>query len=230
MRKSNTATIFKIMVWLLSNLANRAYRDELIGDLQEEYNARKEAKANTVAWLLHQTIVAICDGQKAFIKSATCAKLIGFALCLIGLPMIALFVVWLSNMGEVSDTLWQLVLAGEIHQIVANTEYWTQAWYKTSHYLHVSMFFNIPSILWAVLFLCVAIRLLKNANTTIWVFSIAALLYILLPYGFGYMLINTFSPAAKKVGPILAFMMLAPFYTLPLYVMFLFTRFKNIRK
>jgi hypothetical protein len=66
---------------------------------------------------------------------------------------------------------------------------------------------------------------LKRSNPSVWLFSTFALAYMLLPYLFGYMVIDTFEPAAKKVGPILAFMMLAPFFTLPLYVYFLFKRF-----
>jgi hypothetical protein len=68
---------------------------------------------------------------------------------------------------------------------------------------------------------------LKKPIPSVWVFSAFALAYMLLPYLFGYTVISSLEPAAQKVGPILAFMMLAPFFTLPLYVCFLFKRFSK---
>jgi hypothetical protein len=104
-----------------------------------------------------------------------------------------------------------------------NTEYWRIVWNESGiSHLELGMFINSPSILWAIVFAGSTYLFLKKSNPSVWVFSIFAFAFMLLPYLFGYTVISSTEPVAQKVGPILAFMMLAPFYILPLYVCFLF--------
>ncbi len=216
----------KLATWLLSRLTNPAYRDELIGDLAEEYTERQLADKETSNWLLRQTALAIWDGQNAMVKSTGFVKALSILLCVLTLPTIALFVSWLSNMQKPSEPLWQLLLSGEVHSILFNSEYWRLAWNQSDmSHLEIGMFINSPAILWAVLFAAATYLFLKRSNPTVWVYSALALTFMLLPYLFGYTLINITEPHPKTVGPILAFMMLAPFFTIPLYVYFLFKRY-----
>jgi hypothetical protein len=218
----------KLATWLLSRLATPAYRDELIGDLEEEYTERQQTNQDTTYWLLRQTTLAILDGQKTMVRTAGFVKALSIILCVLALPTIALFVGWLSNMHMPSEHLWQLLMAGEVHFILLNTEYWGIAWNESGiSHLDFMMFVHIPSILWAMVFAASAYLFLKKSNPSIWVFTIFAMAYILLPYLFGYAVISSLELAAQKVGPILAFMMLAPFFTLPLFVYFLFKRFSK---
>ena len=129
-------------------------------------------------------------------------------------------------MEEPTERLWQLLLAGEVHSILVHSDYWKHAWNESGiGHIELTMFINIPSILWAVVFASSAFVLLKNFTPSVWLFSAVTFVFILLPYFFGYVVISSFEPAAQKVGPILAFMLLAPFFTLPIYVCFLFKRF-----
>lgn len=218
----------KLATWLLSRLANPAYRAELIGDMEEEYAERKQTNQPATNWLLRQVTSAIWDGQNAMVKTTGFVKVLSIVLCVLTLPTIVFFVGWLSNVKEPSEHLWQLLMAGEVHYILFNAEYWRLAWSDSGiSHLEISMFINAPSILWAMLFAGSAYLFLKRASRSVWAFSAFALAYILLPYLFGFTLINSIEPVAKKVGPILAFMMLAPFFTLPLYVYFLFKRFSK---
>ncbi|GAA0855492.1 hypothetical protein [Aliiglaciecola litoralis] len=212
--------------WLLSRLTNPAYRDELIGDMEEEYTERQQTNQDANNWLLRQSALAIWDGQKAMVKSTNFLKAVSIILCILVLPTIALFVGWLSNMEEPTEHLWQLLLAGEIHSILLHGDYWEHAWNESGiAHLELAMFINIPSILWVMAFAGSAYALLKRFTPSVWEFSAIALIFLLLPYLFGYVVISWFEPAAQNVGPILAFMMLAPFFTLPIYVCFLFKRF-----
>lgn len=216
----------KIATWLLSRLANPAYRDELIGDMEEEYTERQQINQDTTNWLLRQTALAIWDGQNAMVKSTGFVKALSIVLCVLTLPTIALFVGWLSNIQQPTEQLWQLLLAGEVHSILFNIEYWRVAWNESGiSHLELGMFINIPSILWAMVFAGSTYLLLKKSNPSVWLFSAFALAYMFVPYLFGYTVISSLEPVAQKVGPILAFMILAPFFTLPLYVCFLFKRF-----
>jgi hypothetical protein len=213
----------KLVTWLLSRLANPVYRDELIGDMEEEYLERQQTNQDATNWLLRQTALAIWDGQNAMVKSTGFVKALSIVLCVLALPTIVLFVGWLSNVDEPSEHLWQLLLAGEIHFILVNTEYWRLVWNESGiSHLELGMFINSPSILWAIVFAGSTYLFLKKSNPSVWVFSIFAFAFMLLPYLFGYTVISSTEPVAQKVGPILAFMMLAPFYILPLYVCFLF--------
>lgn len=218
----------KSATWLLSRLANPAYRDELIGDMEEEYIERQQTNKDTTYWLLRQTALAIWDGQKTMVQTTGFVKAFSIVFCVLALPTIALFVGWLSNMDEPSEHLWQLLLAGEVHSIMFNTEYWGIVWNESGiSHLELAMFIHIPSLLWAMVFAGSAYLLLKKSTPSVWLFSAFASAYILMPYLFGYVMISSFEPVAQKVGPILAFMMLAPFFTLPLYVYFLFKRFSK---
>ena len=221
-------TMPQVLTWLLSKLANPTYRDALIGDMEEEYSERRKTNRDAAKWLFRQTILAIWDGQIAMIKSTNFLKVLSLLLCLLVLPVIALFVGWLSNMEAPSEQLWQFLLAGEIHSIVLQSHYWKEAWYESGiAHIELAMFINIPSILWGLVFAGAAYHLLQKSTPPVWVFSVVALIYALLPYFFGYAVISALHPAAYKVGPILAFMILAPFFTLPMYVWFLFKRFPN---
>ena len=216
----------QLATWLLNRLANPAYRDELIGDMEEEYTERQQTNQDTSNWLLRQTALAIWDGQKAMVKSTSFLKALSIILCVLTLPTIVLFVGWLSNMEEPTERLWQLLLAGEVHSILVHSDYWKHAWNESGiGHIELTMFINIPSILWAMVFAGSAFVLLKNFTPSVWLFSAVTLVFILLPYLFGYLVISSFEPAAQKVGPILAFMLLAQFFTLPIYVCFLFKRF-----
>jgi hypothetical protein len=218
----------KLTTWLLSRLANPAYRNELIGDMEEEYTERQQTNQESTTWLLRQTASAIWDGQNAMLKSTVFVKVLSIVLCVLTLPTIALFVGWLSNLHEPSEQLLQLLSAGEVHFILFNTEYWRLAWNENSiSHLELGMFIHTPSILWAMVFAGSTYWFLKRSNPSVWLFSTFALAYILLPYLFGYSVISSLEPVDQKVGPILAFMMLAPFFTLPLYVCFLFKHFSK---
>ena len=226
--KKHPTAMPKLATWLLSRLANPAYRNELIGDMEEEYTGRHQANQDTTYWLLRQTASAIWDGQNAMIKSTGFVKALSLVLCVLTLPTIALFVGWLSNLHDPSEQLLQLLSAGEVHFILFNTEYWRLAWNENSiSHLELGMFIHTPSILWAMVFAGSTYWFLKKSNPSVWLFSAFALAYMLLPYLFGYAVINSLEPVDQKVGPILAFMMLAPFFTLPLYVCFLFKRFSK---
>jgi hypothetical protein len=226
--KEHRSAMPRLATWLLSRLANPAYRNELIGDMEEEYTGRHQTNQDTTTWLLRQTTLAIWDGQNAMIKSTGFVKTLSIVLCVLTLPTIAIFVGWLSNLHEPSEQLLQLLSAGEVHSILFNTEYWRLAWNENSiSHLELGMFIHTPSILWAMVFAGSTYWFLKKSNPSVWLFSTFALAYLLLPYLFGYTVISSLEPVDQKVGPILAFMMLAPFFTLPLYVCFLFKRFSK---
>ncbi|MBU1618939.1 MAG: hypothetical protein KJ556_12205 [Gammaproteobacteria bacterium] len=224
--EEHSAAMPKLAVWLLSRLANPAYRDELIGDMEEEYRERKQTNQDPTTWLLRQTLLAIWDGQNAMVKTTGFVKALGILLCVLALPTIALFVGWLSTMQKPSEHLWQLLLAGEVHSLLLNGDYWRTAWQEGGiSQLEFGMFIDIPSMLWAIVFVGSTYLFFKKSNPSVWVYSAFALAYMLVPYLAGYTVISSLEPAAHKVGPILAFMMLAPFFTLPLYLGFLFKRF-----
>jgi len=226
--KEHPTAMPRLATWLLSRLANPAYRNELIGDMEEEYTERQQANQYTSYWLQRQTVMAIWDGQNAMVKSTGFVKVLSIVLCVLMLPTIALFVGWLSNVQNASEHLWQLLSAGEVHSILFNTEYWRLVWNESGiSNLELAMFINTPSILWALVFAGSTYLFLKRSNPSAWLFSAFALAYMLLPYLFGYTVISSLEPVDQKVGPILAFMMLAPFFTLPLYVYFLFKRFSK---
>jgi len=224
--KEHRSAMPRLAMWLLSRLANPAYRNELIGDMEEEYTERQQTNQDTTTWLLRQTASAIWDGQNAMVKSTVFVKVLSIILCVLSLLTIALFNGWLSNVDESSEQLLQLLSAGEVHFILFNTEYWRLVWNENSiSHLELGMFIHTPSILWAMVFAGSTYWFLKKSNPSVWLFSAFALAYMLLPYLFGYTVISSLEPVDQKVGPILVFMMLAPFFTLPLYVYFLFKRF-----
>ena len=213
----------KPVIWLLSRLTNPAYRDELLGDLAEEHHERLTAGEHTTRWLIRESFSAIWDGQKALLKTTGFIKLVSLTFALLLIPIIALFVGWLSNMHETSEYIWQSLLAGKIHILLFEPEYWREAWFESSvSKLTWGMFINVPSLLWAMAFAMVSFRFLRQAAPSARAFSLLSLAFLLLPYLFGYTVISVLEPAARKIGPIMAFMVLAPFWVIPVYIGYLF--------
>ena len=177
--------------------------------------------------MLKQILVAVVDGQAAMVKSPSFVKAFSVVLCLLLLPTIALFVTWLSMMSQPEADLWSLLLAGDVHNILIKPQYWISAWNETNaiQNIDIHMFMHIPALCWACVFTVAMYRLLQFKTPSAQTFVQIAFGFILFPYGFGYFTISILQPAAVIVGPVLAFMMIAPFFMLPVFSGFLFKRF-----
>ncbi|RTE85496.1 MULTISPECIES: hypothetical protein [Gammaproteobacteria] len=227
-QQENHTALPKLVGWLLSRLANPAYKNELIGDLEEEYIERQSAHQETTKWLCSQAMFAIWDGQKAMARTTKFVKVISIILCILALPTIVFFVGWLANMQDPSEQLWQLLVDGKIHAILFNSEYWQSAWNEHGlGQIGLATFINVPGIFWALLFAGASYLFLSKTNSNSWQYGIFALAFIVVPYLLGYAAISALEPEPQKIGPTIAFMVLAPFFTIPVYLVILFGRFRK---
>lgn len=207
----------KLAIWLMTKLANSTYRTELVGDLQEEYSARQSEGVKAAdRWLWRQALLAIADGQRARTTHPDFIRFICIVLSLTGMFTLFGFVVWLSNMDGTTDALWQQLLAGNVIQIAVSGDFWREALPQFSAaQIDVFMFIHYPAIaalaVWST-FMYITLRRFSLSTAQTWLIGMIAMS---IPYLWGSVYIDMVQPEARQVGPILAFMILTPFYILP---------------
>lgn len=139
-----------------------------------------------------------------------------FVLSLVCIPAIVLFIVWLSNMETVPVTLWQALLNGQVHTIMMSGDFWLQAFSALDQGVELDMFLYFPALLWTMGGAVLLVLFERNITPSLPAFLLVGTGVLILPYAWGSLFIALSGPAAQKVGPLLAFMVLCPLYCLPL--------------
>lgn len=216
MNFSEKSSLPALFSWLLRHALAPSYRESALGDLAEEYKVRRQASVrDAFKWLCHQTLRACFQWLN---RAAGSRMLIVCSLSLLTVfvvPTVYLMVVWLSNMDAASPALWEPLLVGDMHKIVVQAEFWQVAIEATSGSQDLLMFIHVEAVLWVLV--SVFALVLKQNTMTSHQLAGAGLILMLLPYVWGLLVLSTFPPGLKLIGPMLAFMLFCLLYmVLPL--------------
>lgn len=202
--------------------------DNILGDMLEEFDMRKQTSALTARlWIASQYTRTLSIGVLRQCTTPVGISRIVTLVTLVVLPLLVSLVAWLSNMDTTTPQLWEMVLAGEMHRILFVTEYWQDLPYALSHVNDIDMFISPKSALWA----CAAIAAVNwiRSKTTAPLPLCCALALILMaaPYIISLVYLQTAQPVPKQIGPIIAFSLLTVFYMLPMIAFWLHRQAKK---
>ena len=114
------------------------------------------------------------------VKTTGFVKVLSIVLCVLTLPTITFFVGWLSNMREPSEHLRQLLMAGEVHSILFNAEYWRLAWSESGiSHLEIAMFIHREGHVGTIVVLIVLFVLMRPLRcVALFHFTCAAFVFV----------------------------------------------------
>ena len=199
---------------LLKLVLRKRTAENLIGDLEEAFNDRAETDLKTAKrWYAKQLVLTFISSISDRVKSDRMLNLSMLGMAVVILPVIFCLVAWLSNMDETTPAIWQLLLDGQLHQIVFFAEFWSVQ-PQALPSVDVPMFIAYKSILWAALSLMLIFKISSRPGSSVRLVAGLGMAAMLLPYLAGLALIQIAQPIPTQVGPILAFMLLNVFYLL----------------
>jgi hypothetical protein len=207
---------------LISISLPNAIKDEILGDLEEEFNAHiahysdnRQAKFNY--W--KQAIITIFQfiairGKNSILSSNTKQKIsltVGFSVFLISLLLIS----WLSHLNgfEYFTQNMETELAqGNPHKALVQTQFWQISLLNIKYANSLDYFFQFEAFIWAV-FSIIVINLISKKNLmskNLMIFSSSVMIFI--PYVAGSIFLEFAHYPIQQVGLILAKMIFSIFY------------------
>ena len=190
----------KLLNWLLPEQV----KDDILGDLQEEFHQSEQSPQAKQLWFWRQSITT-CMRYNMNSKTLTSLALATLSISIFYALLTA--IVFLSNgIDEVfNKDYWS---SGALHLFFAEPIFWQNLSGQQLNQVTPALFGNTPSIVWAGLGLT-AIKLLNNRyKMGLKVYSYVALLTLTLPYIWGVFYFSLNTVPLKQSGPIIAFMWL----------------------
>ena len=204
--------------------------DNILGDMLEEFDMRKQTSALTARlWIASQYTRTLCTGLWRQCTTPVGISRIVILATLLVLQLLVGLVAWLSNMDSTTPQLWEMVLAGEMHRILFVAEYWQDLPYALRQVNDIDIFINPKSALWACVAMA-AINWVRSKTTTpLPLCGALALVLMTAPYIISLVYLQTAQPEPKQIGPIIAFSLFTIFYMLPLMAYWLYREAKKER-
>lgn len=203
----------KIASRILQFFTPAEIRNELVGDLHEEYSHRIHQNPKAAAqWYWQQTIRTSCHYVTRFIASETLLRKLVILISLILFPALLVMISWLSVINTASDHIWQNLLAGKVHSFIFEPEVVVNGTDALLQYAEFEMYLNWPSFFWSLFTLFLLVVRNKTSTFTAHQLTAWGTTMMFLPYIFGLVYIDIIDPAPKQVGPTVAFMTLSIVY------------------
>jgi hypothetical protein len=204
-----------VSLWLLQNLLPNKIKDDISGDLEEEYTKYILPELGVFKsniWLLNQTFL-------------TCSRYVftynrGFAflaaiLCLSIFLILAFAIIWLSNQYDpttLSDMFWQNWLSGHSHQVFFEPAFWQYLPEASKYIFDINLWFDWIACLYTILALYILARIDKSKQLSVMKYIFLALIFMALPYLWGTYQFMFNDIVIKESGPIVAIMWLTILY------------------
>ena len=211
-----------IAEWLLSLCLPNTIKNEILGDLAEEFNQKIAKSAN------HQMVkqkywqqalttsiqYAIIHGKNSLIDANSQQKI----MLLIGTIFfisIYLLITWLSNINStegINFDIFTELQNGNVHKILTQTGFWPLATTSMYEIKGLSYLFQFEALVWT--FISVKILAFCRQKNTISkaTFFIFSLLWLFIPYVFGAIYLKLTLLPIQQVGPIVAIMLFSILY------------------
>jgi hypothetical protein len=198
----------RLAVMLLELVLPDPVSEHISGDLQEEFSQLEQPLIKRQLWFWRQSISACWrySMNRSLLLSSVIAV---FSLIVCGMMMLA--VVYLSNGDDevFYNSYWT---TGAVHNLFFEPLFWQAVTNNVYSGISISLFINIPSIVWSSLCLGLLLWNKKRERLTISRFTIIAVVSLFSPYLFGVIYFQTNIVLTREAGPIIAFMWLPIVY------------------
>ena len=201
--------------FITSALLPKRLQDNVIGDMEEEFNelANKDIRQANL-WYWQQSLQTCLIYMVRKLQSPTFLSLLNIILTLVLIFILLPLISLLSTMDDftiISNTFWDDLLNGHVHTALFTQGFWFNA-VDFFEALDLGMLFSFPSIVFSAVSLGLLTFLSRKPHFS--ALKAAAIGYslMLLPYVWGLTYIATTAVGPKQIGPILAFMLIVPLY------------------
>lgn len=214
----NEATPSKLALLLLYLLLPKHIYDNVIGDLLEEFSSlSKQNQTEANAWFWQQTLASSKVYVVQYLTGKGMVKFINTMLSSAVFITCLLLVSWLSTVDSFdsySAGLWQRLLAGQAHSVLAEAEFWQSLPSLVPSFYDGLMFIDLPAVLISTLVITALYWLNQNVNLSASQVAVIGYSAMFSPYLYSLIYLGNNTLAAKLVGPYLACGLLSIFYML----------------
>lgn len=208
----------KAALLLMSVTLPKQIKHNLIGDLIEEYELLIEGGSKDAnAWFWKQAIETNLIYISSLLRRPSFLRKLNLLMPFVLFILATLLITWLSQMDSLdgySEGMWQRLLEGKVHLALFEPAFWQEINQILSKVGNISMYFDIPSMLFAAVNLFVLCKLDKKLNFSALKMAIWGYGLMLVPYTWALIHINTQPLMPKQIGPLLAFGLITLFYML----------------
>ncbi|NMH61306.1 hypothetical protein [Alteromonas ponticola] len=201
----------RLALWLLDVTLPDTVKDDITGDLTEEYCGSTDTGLTKNKWFWHQTI-ATCWRFTMTKQKLTSIGLATLSILLFGL--IAYSILFLSVADDPVSFQKAYWTDGNFHQFFFDEPLWQFIGANNLSQLTIDMFIHLPSLVWTVAALGLFVLVKKQFALSFSKQLLAAVILILLPYVGGVAYFSLNEVALNQAGPILALMLISALYLL----------------
>ena len=208
----------KAALLLMSIILPKQIKNSLIGDLIEEYELLiADGSKDANAWFWKQAMETNLIYVSSLLRRPSFLRKLNILIPFILFTFASLLITWLSHMGSLngySEGMWQRLLEGKIHLALFEPTFWQEINQLLLKVGSLSMYLHLPSMLFAATSLLVLYKLDKKLNFSALKMAVWGYGFMLLPYTWALIHINTHPLMPKQIGPLLAFGLITVFYML----------------
>jgi hypothetical protein len=204
-----------VSLWLLQHLLPNKIKDDISGDLEEEYTKYilpEQGMLKSNVWLFKQTFLTCSRYVFTYSRGLV---FLAATLCLAIFLTFAFAIIWLSNMYDpttLSELFWQNWLAGHSHQVFFEPAFWQYLPEAYKYVFDINLWFDSIACLYTILALYFLAKIDKSKQLSVIKYIFLAIIFMVLPYLWGTYQFMFNDIALKKSGPIVATMWLTILY------------------
>jgi hypothetical protein len=205
----------KLAIWMLNTLLPDSVKDDISGDLTEEFNYSKHTTLKTYCQFWQQTLTTCW--RYSMTKQLFTSLVLTFV-SLITTYLLVKAVIFLS----VADNplfLKDYWLNGNVYLLFTEEFFWSNSFGENAYQFEWNMFMHMPSIIWALSVGALIYSINRSVRLNLSSYIVLALIACFAPYVYGMLTLRFTDMSPKETGPIIAFMWISIIYLiLPLSV------------
>lgn len=204
MKSANNQTPPGLALKLLSWLIPDHFKDDIAGDLIEEFNKSDRSSAANQLWFWQQTM------GTCWRYTMTWQTLVSLGLAVMSLTMFLVMTTAVTFLaygeGQVySNDYW---VTGAVHLFFAEPVFWESLSNGLLLEATLGIFVNIPSLIWTGISLALLMLIERKQPLSLKKYITLVMALISIPYLWGMLYFMLNEVALKQAGPIIAFMWL----------------------
>jgi len=203
----------RIASMLLQGILPHNVRDDICGDLEEEFNRyilTEKGVVRAKIWFWGQCLKTCTRYLMTTPRLLSFLAIFMTVLMLAALSMSILFMSsGIDDEYIISQSFW---LNGRVHQLFFEPAFWSLASEIFGGDFTLASFIDVRSVLFSMTALCVLRRLDNKFDYHITNYIGLGLCIMLAPYVYGYVIFQVNDLALKQAGPLIAFMLLPIMY------------------
>lgn len=211
MTQSNHRSL-KLAQWLIDKCLPGSIKDDVAGDLTEEFNQADKTESKQHIQLWRQTLSACwryAPRNKPFVQSFGLALLTVLICCL--LIRAVMFLSFGEDQTVYSKDYW---LNGRVHLLFFESLFWSTIVGENAYPFDLNALIDGWSYTWSISCFFVLSLLTRKINMSITSYSVFTLLACAIPYLFGVYSFQYVGLGLKEAGSMIAFMWIPTIYIL----------------